>query len=774
MSKYVICYNPYKNMVIVEKNGSKLRKNCDICKGLNEKRLQNWFDETVGWPGLGKMIDDDNNESTCEIIFKGREIDFIDLRDYFKNIYVSMRNTEFKLSAESLSRDEDMLSKLSDLVDTAKEKNLFPANQITDIESHMYHLKNDPFVISVIATMSSGKSTLLNAIMHRELLPTGDKATTANIVEIYDDDSETVTYETFDNNGKIIQKGYNADISTFRKINLDSQVRTVKIYSDIPMVTVGKMSLMMRDTPGPNNSGDIRHRQITESIISNARDMSTVLYIMNALQLEVESDKDLLDDISIELKNGGKQANDRFLFVINRVDDWIKKKEQTLDGLLESARTYLKGFGIDNPRIFLLTAELASNIWKKRNGFEFDDEEIEDLEKYISRFSQDKEKYRFDNKSSYSQCVRKLLDIDIEKALSESNLEELALIHSGFKGLEYSIKEYIEKYAYPIKVSDAIKDIVDSIDEKRMRTRFLDSIASDEYKLKKVQKKIEEGTKKKEERLKRKKEFEDKISEYVISEDVEKDAKGLAMDAFVELINKYKNQITGKSRLIQSEAYTIVGELQTKVNEKEIELDKKLKEIINKEVYDKGTLILEDYQNYIYGIEGDLDLDDFDFRKVKDLQKNSFDDIRKVADKVTSTETLYKETKETVKNPNYHRFLFWHWGGDKFIEKITKTPNGEIKYVDKSAFLEDLAEININAEKNVKALLEEAKALINEFKMFFSLQMDKFNSSIETVLEELNNEIENEKRESQNKIKHEKQLKELDEYMNMINSITDF
>ena len=773
MAKYIINYNPYKNTVIVEKNDCQLKKNSAICKGIDGKRLQTWFDETNSWAGIGKVLDLDNNESTCEIVFIGREIDYIDLKDYFTNIYKSDKGTEFLLSAKNLSSDEDMLARLSNLVTEAKSSKLFPKKQLQEIEQHITKLQTEPFVISVIATMSSGKSTLLNALMHRELLPTGDRATTANVVEIYDNDEESISYKTYDKDGNLINESDDADLNTFVDINNDDNIRTVKVFTDIPMVSAERMPLLLRDTPGPNNSKDPRHKQITEDIISDARNMSTVLYIMSALQLRVDSDYELLESISVEMRNGGKQANDRFLFVINRVDDWIQKPGQSLEGLLDEAKDYLQEFGIDNPRIFLVTASLASNIWKSKNGYEFGNIEKRTFSSMIELFNDDEPAVKFDKYASISKCVAEEIERDLKNAISNNDQKEIALVHSGFRGLEYSIKEYMEKYAYPIKVSDAIQDIVDTIDEKKMKTKFFEAIMSDDRKLENVKRRIKEGETKKAERLAKKKQFEESIQEYGISESLRSEANQSVNDAFSDVIDKYTSKVTSQKLLKQSVAVEMVNELQIEVRHREENLDKLLKDLIRNEVYQKGNEILDTYRTYIKDIEENLQISDFNFGAIKDLKKNNFDDIKTVSETVTSTEKVYEERTRVVRNPDHHRFLFWTWGGPKYIEKTEKVVAGEEKYVDREAFIDDIVQIRVNGSKNVEALLDETSSLIEEFKLFFAENISQYNATIDVLLNELEAEIEQETQQNRSKEQHEHQLKELESYMQRVNCITE-
>lgn len=50
--------------------------------------------------------------------------------------------------------------------------------------------RSSEFEVNVVATMSSGKSTLINALLGRKLMPAKNEATTATIVKIKDVDGK--------------------------------------------------------------------------------------------------------------------------------------------------------------------------------------------------------------------------------------------------------------------------------------------------------------------------------------------------------------------------------------------------------------------------------------------------------------------------------------------------------------------------------------------------------------------------------------------------------
>ncbi len=770
MANYIISYNPYQNVANIRKNGVDLKRNGKLCSGINGKRLQNWFDEDRAWPGFGNAIDIDNNESECNIEFVGREIDYVDLKDYFENIYCSDKNTMFHLNHQFLSNDEDMLDKLSNLVLEMKSKAFFEMKQVEAIEKKIAKIKEDPFALSVLATMSSGKSTLLNALMHSELLPTGDAATTAKIIEIYDNDKQTITYEAYADDGELVCEGENAGLEDFKKINANGSVEMVRIYHDIPGVDTSKIQLMLRDTPGPDGADDSRHRQLAEKIIYDLESMSTIIYVMDATKLRTESDKELLGNIAYVMKEGGKQANDRFLFVINRVDVWIQNEKQTLEKLLEDTKAYLSQFEINSPRIFPVTAGLACDIYKCRSGYKFDPIKWSNVKSNIDIFNMDLPKVKFDEHASVSQGVKKQLNADLCKAIESGDKYEIALIHSGVKGLEYSIREYMEKYAYPIKVSDAVQDIVDTIDEKKMRGKFKAAIYDDRRKVENIREKIKEIGEEKEKRENSKREFEKEIESYHFSDSIRIDARKEVNKKFGGLVDDSLDKLPWCEQLKKTDAEAIVLQLETSVTSIERELNGKIKKMVNEDVYQKGNEILEKYNEYINKIEAGMNIPDFNFKEVKELKKFNFDNLKKAAREVTSLRDITIHREGQVPNPDRHWWTPWR------PKKITKTWTekvGEIAYVDKDAVRDAIIGIRINAYKNVEEIMAEAKSYVEEFKNIFGEYLDKFSQSIEKIVEELNEILQEENIAQIDSAKHRSQLKELDECLIRIKNITD-
>ena len=75
----------------------------------------------------------------------------------------------------------------------------------------------------------------------------------------------------------------------------------------------------------------------------------------------------------------------------------------------------------------------------------------------------------------------------------EETWDKEALIHTGVPAVEETINEYIEKYAYPMKIQDAVRDVIRILDGLDMKNKFDQMLTEDEGKLEQVQRQIEDA-----------------------------------------------------------------------------------------------------------------------------------------------------------------------------------------------------------------------------------------------------------------------------------------
>lgn len=211
----------------------------------------------------------------------------------------------------------------------------------------------------MIATMCSGKSTLINALLSQKLMLSKNEACTAMITSLKDNDEPVFKAEAFDAAGNLVEKIPELNYEKMDELNSNPNIIRVEAKGDIPFIDANDIALELLDTPGPNNSQDSTHRDRAYNCINNANNL--VLYILNASQLSTNDDDNLLSYVAEQIRRGGKQARDRFLFVINKMDV-IDPDNEDVGKIIGNVEKYLNNHGIDEPQIFPCSAFTALNI----------------------------------------------------------------------------------------------------------------------------------------------------------------------------------------------------------------------------------------------------------------------------------------------------------------------------------------------------------------------------------------------------------------------------
>lgn len=330
-----------------------------------------------------------------------------------------------------------------------------------------FDIQNDEIIpVCVMATMSSGKSTFLNAILGDEILPEKNEACTARVLAVINcpGNKETKAYIR-KNDGK----KYAVDIfcsDTVSKINSDETISDVLIVKDIQSITNTSKSVVLFDTPGVNNSGDIHHAERTKEVLDQLN-QGVIIYILNATQLATNDDELLLQMVI----NHVEKTNVSIIFVLNKIDMLDEDKESITD-TIKNASSYIKDHGMDRFDIFPLSA-LSAKIFKmKLNGKHMTKAEIRHLNQsyheykdnsksmlqYAQSYNQYHKKYLIDNEMVSEYSLRRAVEntgiVEIERAIQRALLEleqhgpkRIALLKE-YKELEgvYSRKRKLRNY----------------------------------------------------------------------------------------------------------------------------------------------------------------------------------------------------------------------------------------------------------------------------------------------------------------------------------------
>lgn len=279
-------------------------------------------------------------------------------------------------------------------------------NQIACWSNNRSFLRRNPKTLLVTATMSAGKSTLINALVGKCVNRTMNDACTAKLHIIYDKAYEDGFSYEWDHDLDL-----NADRTTLLIDNDENPDGKIYAATYFNMFIKGLNRLKIIDTPGVNSSTNIDHFETTKSGIKNIS-YNKMIYVINAEQIGTNDDHKYLSYIAENIEHK------KIIFVLNKLDKF-RSNEDSIILSLENLKKYLNEIGFNNPVICPVSsyAGLLSKrkIWND-NISEDEEDEYELLKRRLKKEEYNLSKYyRKDIQNDVSKKID-MLDMRNEKA----------------------------------------------------------------------------------------------------------------------------------------------------------------------------------------------------------------------------------------------------------------------------------------------------------------------------------------------------------------------
>ena len=216
--------------------------------------------------------------------------------------------------------------------------------------------------IAVCATMSAGKSTFVNALLGRDVLPVRSEATTSKITSVYDNDNSNSLIGFVDVNGKIVDRCLDTNLLIINGWNDDSNVSRIYLQGNLDGIGNNGIIAALHDTPGTNYSGDNTHHDITLKFLTSNK-FDALIYVANTTQLCTTDESIMLKEI---YKNVVDKNKTPVIFVLNKADCLDPEKEDVTE-IIERYRNYLEEIGFNNAMVYPLSSKSARILKMVRN-----------------------------------------------------------------------------------------------------------------------------------------------------------------------------------------------------------------------------------------------------------------------------------------------------------------------------------------------------------------------------------------------------------------------
>lgn len=261
-------------------------------------------------------------------------------------------------------------------------------------------LSEGEFTIVVVGEFSSGKSTMLNALMHKKILPSETSETTAtvNFLRHTQKSPSGEKGKVYYNDGKIVDID-NTDLDTITKYvstkgeDVASKISHLDLFLESDFL---KDNVTLVDSPGLNGVAE-GHREITEQQILKSH---ASIFMFSSDRPGSKTDFEFIRNLQQKVKT--------IIFVLNKIDSIKKEEGDSIENVIQTLKNnYKKQF----PEI-----QTVPEIWpiSAYSALEARDSEL------ASKFSADEKKKR-EEKSLLNKFEDRLLNFLTkgEKAKSE-------------------------------------------------------------------------------------------------------------------------------------------------------------------------------------------------------------------------------------------------------------------------------------------------------------------------------------------------------------------
>lgn len=335
----------------------------------------------------------------------------LEIISQFKKILGKLSNSKLDELYEILYKNKDSNGKFE-----------IEDNLIKQWKINKEFIQKDINKIVVTATMSAGKSTLINSLIGKKLALTKNEACTGDVYQYYD--------KAFEDN--LISKKNKESIINYITYNSDNSPSEseLKTCTYMNILNKDKERICLIDTPGINSYLNINHKEITEKVI-NSNDYNKLIYVINATNIGAKDDINYINQIYNTVK--GKQI----IFVLNKID-LFRLSEDSIEESINKLKEELESIGFDKPIVCPVSAYAGLLFKNIIIGNKLNEDEELECEILLKKFS--KEKYDL---SKYYKSRVNINNIKINNSINFKNYNLIQIIECMVRTGIYSLEELI-------------------------------------------------------------------------------------------------------------------------------------------------------------------------------------------------------------------------------------------------------------------------------------------------------------------------------------------
>ncbi len=373
---------------------------------------------------------------------------------------------EFKetYTQEEVVYETGLIGEIKKIKDKLMDEKFLPSNQLENILNKQLRRARYPMEVAITGQFSAGKSTFLNALLSKNVLPTGITPVTSkvNFINYGEEYKLKITYYSGAQEYAPIEAI--ADFTDQRKDDMKN-VKYLTLYA--PMNMLKEISFV--DTPGLNSQSQ-SDTDVTKKVLKDVGGIIWLTLIDNAGKL---SEAEVLEEYMQHFKN-------KSLCVLNQKDKLTPEQIETTTKYV--SEKFAKYFAQVTP----ISAKMALESRAQHKDVLIQDE----YQHLITEFKKDLLEKNIDDLDFFDENIKKYREkinniknsdaTDNTKLLDESNIQKVldfienVMRPQAAEAKEFAIKKDLkgicdiltQEYATITKVYDSLKEVLKGCEPK--------------------------------------------------------------------------------------------------------------------------------------------------------------------------------------------------------------------------------------------------------------------------------------------------------------------
>jgi GTPase Era involved in 16S rRNA processing len=275
------------------------------------------------------------------------------------------RDTAYEqLQQFQITRNEltELCNQILKILKTCTERSLIPNKLSQDIEKVSQKLQSQRFRVALVGEFSQGKSTLLNALLGEEIQPVRAIPCSGAISVLKHGEKKRIICRYKDGREEGISfKQYQIKAAISEQAALESvsdelaQSEIEEIVFEHPDLDLCSSGVEIVDSPGLNEHPD--RTTITQQLIKGT---DAVIFLVNASRPLTQAERDLMQDLKVQLNGGNPDKPAENLIVAVNFMDLLRHEKDRQD-VRQRIERFVKGQNIitGENRVHFISAQVA-------------------------------------------------------------------------------------------------------------------------------------------------------------------------------------------------------------------------------------------------------------------------------------------------------------------------------------------------------------------------------------------------------------------------------